>query len=80
MSFPMYRPVKKLKGMVIKNIDSGEIKIGREVVQTTYSRYVAQQGQLTWENVEIKYPYLKSEKNCCKSMSLLNCMKHMIPA
>ena len=41
MSFPMYSPVKKVKERVIKKIDSGEIKIGREVVQTTYSRYVA---------------------------------------
>ena len=79
VSFPMYSPVKKVKERVIKKIDSGEIKIGREVVQTTYSRYIAQQGQLTQEKVEVyarKIPLLEIREKLLQKHEQLSIIRN----
>lgn len=54
ISFPMYLPVRKLKGKVAQRIDSGEICIGKETVTTTESRYTTHECELRQENTEVK--------------------------
>ena len=67
VSFPMYKPVKKLKERITENIQSGEIQFGGEVVvQTTYPKYATHQGELTQEVVDItarKIPLLDIREN-----------------
>lgn len=39
VSFPVLAPVKKIKEKVREKVDSGEIYVGEEVVQTSYTSY-----------------------------------------
>jgi len=61
----MYSPVQKLQKKVSERIESGDIPIGQEVVQTAFPRYTVQQGELTLENTELyarKIPLLEIRK------------------
>jgi len=47
VSFPMHQPVCKQKQKVANKVTSGEIQIGREIVQTTYSSYTTDSSTLS---------------------------------
>ena len=64
VTFPMYSPVQKLQKKVSEMIESGDIPIGQEVVQTAFLRYTVQE-ELTLENTEVyahKIPLLEIRK------------------
>ena len=64
VTFPMYSPVQKLQKKVSETIESGDIPIGQEVVQTAFLRYTVQE-ELTLENTEVyahKIPLLEIRK------------------
>lgn len=78
VSFLMYKPVEKLKERVTENIQSGEIQIGKEVVQTTYPKYATHQGEFTQEIVEItarKIPPLDIREKLLKRHEQLGIMQ-----
>lgn len=47
----VYSPVQKLQKMISERIESGNIPIGQEVVQTAFPRYTVQ--ELALENTEV---------------------------
>ena len=53
VSIPMYQPVKKIKQQVQERIISGEICIGDEIVPTTHTRYIVQEGEIREETIEV---------------------------
>ena len=68
VSFPVYKPVQKLKDDVDKRIQSGQINLGIECV-TTQTKYSTHEGKMIQESFEVnarKIPLLEIRKKLLK--------------